>query len=123
MTGAALPRDVRIRHIAHGKSGDKGNSFNIGVIALERAYFPLLVRTLTAERVNLHFGRAVDAPTIVYELPNLAAVNVVVHDGLEGGGTASLRADSMAKNLANVLFDMPVGVSTDEHTWLSEVSE
>jgi hypothetical protein len=101
---------LRLRDLAHGKSGDKGDTANVGVIALDRRWYPVLAKHVTPEAVNRHLRRPPAAPTEVYRLPRLGALNVVLHEFLTGGGTASLRVDALGKNVANLLFDMEIVV-------------
>src|ERR1700692_4239978 len=90
---------MKIPHsqIAHTRSGDKGDTCNIGVIAYRQGDYPVLVRQVTAERVKLHFGELVKGNVERYELPNLGALNFLLHEALGGGGTVSLRTDAQGK--------------------------
>ncbi len=88
---------VPLSRIAHTRSGDKGDTCNIGVIALEERYYPVLVRQVTAERVRQHFGELVKGKVERFELPNLGALNFLLHESLGGGGTVSLRTDAQEK--------------------------
>jgi len=107
---AALPSDDAPRAalitLAHGRSGDKGNNANIGIIARHPEHLALLSAWLTPERVAAHFAHR--APTRVerYDLPGLNAINFVLHDVLGGGGMASLHTDNLAKAYAQVLLAM-----------------
>jgi hypothetical protein len=98
--------------LAHARSGDKGDSANIGVIAWRPEYYPILFRELTTERVLRYFSDRVKGPVERYELPNLGALNFVLHRALGGGGTLSLRTDAQAKTLASALLAMEI--DTDE---------
>jgi len=104
---------VQLVRLAHARSGDKGNLANVGVIAYDPAHFPLLRELLTPDRVKAHLGELVDGPVERYELPHLHALNFVLHDALEGGGTVSLMTDAQAKVLANAFLRMEVEVSRE----------
>ena len=107
--GGALCTVPLIR-LAHGRSGDKGNKANIGVIARRAEYLPYLSAWLTPERVGRFFAH--NHPTQVerFDLPGFGAMNFLLHDVLGGGGMASLRTDNLAKAFAQVLLTMPVDV-------------
>ncbi len=93
----------RLADIAFVRSGDKGDTCNIGVIATDPRFYAVLRREVTAERVAEHFGAMVDGPVTVYELPNLAALNVVLEHALGGGSTRTLRFDQTGKSMGNLL--------------------
>jgi len=99
---------TQLREIAHARSGDKGDDANIGLIALKPEYYPVLVREVTAERVKQHFARLCQGEVERYELPNLNALNFVLHQALDGGGTLSLRADSQGKTYGAALLRMEI---------------
>ena len=99
---------VPLGRIAHTRSGDKGDTSNIGVIALEERHYPTLLRELTAARVKAFFGPLVRGSVERYELPNLHALNFVLHQALDGGGTVSLRTDAQGKTMAAALLRMEV---------------
>src|SRR5215510_6178107 len=101
---------VPLSQIAHTRSGDKGDTCNIGVIALEERYYPILVEQLTAERVHRHFGDLVKGPVERFELPNLGALNFLLHGALGGGGTVSLRTDAQGKTFGAALLGMEVEI-------------
>ena len=101
---------VRLSQIAHTRSGDKGDTCNIGVIALRPHDYPLLVREVTAERVRRHFGSLVCGPVERYELPNLGALNFLLHRALGGGGTVSLRTDAQGKTFGAALLALEIEV-------------
>lgn len=104
---------VALARLAHARSGDKGDTANIGVIAWRAEYYPILLRELSAARVLTFFSDRVQGPAQRYELPNLAALNFVLQRALGGGGTVSLRTDAQGKTLAAALLRMEVEV--DEH--------
>jgi hypothetical protein len=105
---------VRLVDIAHARSGDKGDTANVGVIALEPAWFPLLSRTLTAERVAEHFRGMIHGHVVRYELPNLGALNFLLHGALDGGGTLSLKTDAQGKVYSTALLRLTFEVPDDE---------
>lgn len=95
---------IRLIDIAHARSGDKGDAANVGVIARKDEYYPILVKYLTAERVAQHFSGMVLGPVERFELPNLGALNFVLHRALGGGGTRSLKLDAQGKTLGSALL-------------------
>ena len=99
---------VRLADIAHTRSGDKGDTCNIGVIALDEAHYPDLVREVTPERVKQHFGALVQGPVERFELPNLGALNFLLHGALGGGGTVSLRTDAQGKTFGAALLSLEI---------------
>jgi hypothetical protein len=94
--------------IAHTRSGDKGDTCNIGVIAFDPAHYPILVREVTPERVKSHFGDLVKGEVERFELPNLGALNLLLHESLGGGGTVSLRIDAQGKTYGAALLSMEI---------------
>jgi len=94
--------------IAHTRSGDKGDTVNIGVIALAPEHYRLLVAQLTPEALKAFFGGLVQGDIIRYELPNLHALNFLLHEALGGGGTLSLRTDAQGKTFASALLRFPI---------------
>lgn len=105
---------VRLLDIAHARSGDKGDTANVGVIALQPAWYPLLVRELTTERVALHFRGVITGGVQRYELPNLHALNFLLHGALDGGGTLSLKTDAQGKVFSTAMLRMVLDVPADE---------
>jgi hypothetical protein len=101
---------VQLVQLAHARSGDKGDSANVGLIAYEPELYPILVEQVTAERVKAHFGDWVRGGVERYELPNLRALNFVLHGALDGGGTVSLRTDAQGKVLSAALLRLEVEV-------------
>jgi hypothetical protein len=101
---------IRLLDIAHSRSGDKGNTSNIGLIAKKPADYPTLVRYVTAERVKQHFAGVCKGKVERFELPNLNALNFLLHEALDGGGTLSLRADPQGKTLGTALLRMEIEV-------------
>jgi hypothetical protein len=101
---------VQLARIAHARSGDKGDISNIGIIAYKPEHYPILVREVTADRVKAHFKELVKGKVDRYELPNLNALNFVMHEALDGGGTISLRTDAQGKTLGAALLRMEIEV-------------
>ena len=101
---------VRLVDIAHARSGDKGDTANVGLIALRDVYYPILVREVTAERVKEHFGPMVKGSVERFELPNLGALNFLLHESLGGGGTLSLMTDAQGKTFSTALLRMFIDV-------------
>ncbi|HJT88154.1 MAG TPA: hypothetical protein VJ732_09870 [Bryobacteraceae bacterium] len=99
---------VPLSRIAHTRSGDKGDTCNIGVIAWEPRFYPVLVKEVTAERVKRHFGALVEGEVERYELPNLGALNFLLHGALGGGGTVSLRTDAQGKTFGAALLSLEI---------------
>ncbi len=103
---------IQLVHLAHARSGDKGDTANVGVIAFEAGDYPLLVDLLTPERVKAHFGDLVKGRVERFELPNLQALNFLLHGALGGGGTVSLMTDAQGKVFSTALLRMEVEVPT-----------
>ena len=99
---------VRIVELAHGRSGDKGDICNVGLVANDEASWALLRREVTAERVKAHFGDLVRGEVRRYELPNVCALNFVCQGALNGGGTMSLRSDHLGKVMYTWLLRMEI---------------
>ncbi len=99
---------ARLLDIAHVRSGDKGDAVNIGLIARNPAHYPALVREVTAERVKAHFQGICKGKVERFELPNLEALNFLLHESLGGGGTVSLRTDAQGKTLGAALLRMEI---------------
>ncbi|MEP7326514.1 MAG: hypothetical protein ABI836_11240 [Gemmatimonadota bacterium] len=103
---------VQLRHVAHARSGDKGDTANIGVIANDPALYPILAREVTAAKVARHF-RGMAGRVERYELPNLHALNFLLHEALDGGGTISLRTDAQGKVYSTALLRLEIRVPAD----------
>ena len=101
---------IQLRRIAHARSGDKGDTTNIGLIALKREHYPILVRQVTAERVKQHFAGICLGPVERFELPNLGALNFLLHESLDGGGTLSLKTDAQGKTYSSALLRMEIDI-------------
>ena len=102
-------RLIQLRWLAHARSGDKGNTANVGLIALEPELYPVLVREVTTARVARHFKGMVSGVER-FELPNLNALNFLLHDALDGGGTISLKTDAQGKVYSTALLRMEIPV-------------
>jgi hypothetical protein len=101
---------LQLLHLAHARSGDKGDTANVGVIALRPEYYPVLVEQLTTERVREHFRGICLGEVERFELPNLGALNFLLHNALGGGGTVSLKTDAQGKTLSTAMLRMEVEV-------------
>jgi hypothetical protein len=104
-----MPR-VQLREIAHARSGDKSDSANIGLIALRPEDYPVLVKQVTADRVKEHFRELCRGRVERFELPNLNALNFLLYEALDGGGTVSLRTDAQGKTLSAALLRMEIEI-------------
>ena len=104
---------VSLVHLAHARSGDKGDTANVGVIAYEAAHYDILRRELTAERVRAHLAPLVRGKVERFELPKVHALNFLLHEALGGGGTLSLRTDAQGKVLSTALLRMEIDVPDD----------
>src|SRR2546421_10509914 len=105
---------IQLRRIAHARSGDKGDTANVGLIALRPEFYPLLVREVTAARVKEHFKGICKGDVERFELPNLGALNFLLHHSLGGGGTLSLMTDAQGKTFSTALLRMMIDVSDEE---------
>jgi hypothetical protein len=101
---------IKLLEIAHARSGDKGDTANIGLIALKDEFYPILLREVTAERVKDHFKGICHGPVERFELPNLKALNFLLHNSLGGGGTITLKHDAQGKTLSTALLRMEIDV-------------
>ena len=104
---------IQLVHLAHARSGDKGDTANVGVIAYDPEHYDLLVEQLTVDAVKAHFGELVKGKVERFELPNLHALNFLLHGALDGGGTVSLMNDAQGKVFSTGLLRMEVEVSKD----------
>lgn len=104
---------VALVHLAHARSGDKGDTANVGVIAYDPSHYPLLRDALTPEAVKAHFGPMVKGSVERFELPNLHALNFLLHGALDGGGTVSLMTDAQGKVFSTALLRMEVEVPSE----------
>lgn len=105
---------IRLLDIAHARSGDKGDTANVGVIALQPRWYAVLERFVTRKRVADHFHGMIDGDVERYELPNLNALNFLLHGALDGGGTLSLKTDAQGKVYSTALLRMMIDVPDAE---------
>lgn len=105
---------IRLLDIAHARSGDKGDTANVGVIALDPRWYEVLDRFITREKVADHFRGMIDGDVERYELPNLNALNFLLHGALDGGGTLSLKTDAQGKVYSTALLRMVIDVPDAE---------
>ena len=105
---------VQLTQLAHARSGDKGDTANVGLIALKDEFYPILVREVTADRVKEHFRGICRGDVERFELPNLGALNFLLHESLGGGGTLSLMTDAQGKTFSTALLRMEVEISDEE---------
>ena len=101
---------VRLLDLAHARSGDKGDTANVGVIALKPEWYPLLARELTHDRVVQHFKGMITGGVDRFELPNLNALNFLLHGALDGGGTLSLKTDAQGKVYSTAMLRMVLDI-------------
>jgi hypothetical protein len=106
---------VKLREIAHSRTGDKGNISNISVIAYDAKDYPVLLEQVTAERVKAYFSGVVEGGVVRYELPNLSALNFVMDQALGGGVTRSLALDAHGKSLSSALLDLDIVPAPDHN--------
>jgi hypothetical protein len=104
---------VRLVDLAHARSGDKGDTANVGVIALRPEWYPLIRDQLTLERVRRHFVGVITGDVERFELPNLNALNFLLHGALDGGGTLSLKTDAQGKVFSTAMLRMELDVPDD----------
>ncbi len=103
-------KKVQLLRLAHARSGDKGDTANVGLIALKSAFYPILDKQVTAAKVARHFRGMIDGPVERFELPNLNALNFLLHGALGGGGTLSLKTDAQGKVFSTALLRMEIDV-------------
>jgi hypothetical protein len=105
---------IPLSRIAHGRSGDKGDTANVGIIAYNERHYAILAREVTEDRVKSHLGDYVRGAVERYELPNLGALNFLLHGALGGGGTLSLRIDAQGKTYSAAVLRMEIEVDDGE---------
>jgi hypothetical protein len=106
-------KKMLLNDLAHARSGDKGDTVNVGIIARKPEYYDFLRSYVTVERVKQHFGDMVKGSVERFELPNLHAINFLLHNSLDGGGTVSLMTDAQGKTFSTAMLRMPVEVPDD----------
>lgn len=104
---------IPLLELAHARSGDKGNTANVGVIAYEPRDYPLIRDRVTSDRVREHFSHMIEGPVERFELDNLHALNFLLHGALDGGGTISLMTDAQGKVFSTALLRMEIEVPDD----------
>jgi hypothetical protein len=105
---------VQLTRLAHARSGDKGDTANVGLIALRDQFYSVLVREVTAARVKEHFKGICKGEVERFELPNLGALNFLLHESLGGGGTLSLMTDAQGKTFSTALLRMEIEIPDEE---------
>ncbi|REJ78832.1 MAG: hypothetical protein DWQ47_05145 [Acidobacteria bacterium] len=105
---------VELLKLAHARSGDKGDTANVGLIALKEEFYPIIAREVTSDRVKEHFGPIVKGEVERFELPNLGALNFLLHGSLGGGGTLSLMTDAQGKTFSTALLRMKIEITEEE---------
>ena len=105
---------IKLVRLAHARSGDKGDTANVGLIALREEFYPVLAREVTAARVGEHFRGICRGAVERFELPNLGALNFLLHESLGGGGTLSLMTDAQGKTFSTALLRMEIDVPDEE---------
>jgi hypothetical protein len=111
--GIKIMAKIKLIHIAHSRSGDKGDTANVGLIAFKPEYYPILVEQVTAERVKEHFKGICFGEVERFEVPNLEALNFLLHNSLDGGGTISLKTDAQGKTYSSALLRMEIDVDDE----------
>ncbi len=104
---------IQLIKIAHARSGDKGDTVNVGVIALEEKYYPVIKEQVTIERVKEHYGEMVKGEVERFEMPNIGALNFLLHHALGGGGTETLKHDAQGKTFSTSMLRMMIDVPDD----------
>ena len=99
---------IQLREICHGRSGDKGDAANIGLIAYKQEDYEIIKKEVTADRVKKYFEGICEGEVERYEMPNINALNFLLHNTLGGGGTVSLKLDAQGKTLASALLKMEI---------------
>lgn len=105
---------IQLVKIAHARSGDKGDTANVGLIALSDELYPILVREVTQQKVKAHFGPMVKGAVERFELDNLKALNFLLYESLGGGGTLSLMTDAQGKTFSTALLRMYIDIPDEE---------
>jgi hypothetical protein len=105
---------IHLIDIAHGRSGDKGDTSNVCVFARKPEYYDLIIREVTPERLKSYFGDMVKGDITRYEVKTLSGINLVMHHALGGGATMSLRLDSLGKSMGSAVMRMKINVSEEE---------
>ena len=114
---------VSLLKLAHARSGDKGDTANIGLLAIREEFYPILVREVTAQRVKEHFRGICHGKVERFEIPNLSALNFLLHHSLGGGGTLSLMTDAQGKTFSTALLRMQIDIPDREAERLGVTSD
>src|SRR6185503_16124547 len=104
---------IKLTQIAHARSGDKGDTANVGLIATKPEYYPILVEQVTSTRVKEHFKGICLGEVERFEIPNLGALNFLLHKSLDGGGTLSLKTDAQGKTYSSALLRMEIEINDE----------
>jgi len=104
---------VQLIKLAHARSGDKGDTANVGVIALKPEYYDIIKKEVTAEKVKKHFGSNVEGKVERFEMANIGALNFLLHGALGGGGTLTLKHDAQGKTVSSAILRMEIEVPDD----------
>jgi len=104
---------IQLVQIAHARSGDKGDTANIGLIALKPEYYEILKKEVTPEKVKEHFKGICEGKVERFELPNIGALNFLLHNSLGGGGTMTLKHDAQGKTLSTALLRMEIDINEE----------
>lgn len=104
---------IQLNQICHARSGDKGDTGNVGLIARKKVYYPIIEQYVTVEKVKKHFEGIALGAVERYELPNLWALNFLLHNALGGGGTKSLKNDAQGKTLSAALLRMEIDIAEE----------
>lgn len=105
---------IRLLDVAHARSGDKGDTANVGLIAMRAEWYPVLVKYVTQARVSEHFKGMITGSVERFELPNLKALNFLLHGALDGGGTLSLKTDAQGKVYSTALLRLVLDIPDNE---------
>ena len=105
---------IYLNDIAHGRSGDKGDTSNVCVFARKPEYYGIIQREVTPEALKAYFGDMVRGDILRYDLPSLGGFNFVMHHALGGGATMSLRLDSLGKSMGSAVMRMKIHVEEGE---------
>jgi hypothetical protein len=109
-----MTREVRLAEIARARCGDKGDLANVALFAPSDELYSAIVREVTAERVRAHFGGFVRGEVVRFEVPNVRALNFVLHEALGGGAARSLRSDPLGKSLGSLLLRLRISLTDEE---------
>lgn len=104
---------IQLLQLAHARSGDKGDTVNVGIVARRPEFYPILVERVTEAAVRQHFEGIAKGPVERFELPNLNALNFLIHNALDGGGTVSLMTDAQGKTFSTALLRMEIDVPAE----------